>query len=327
MLPSNPTVTAPGPSARLTVQEPTRHAKPRPRPRPLRTRVTGVLPSMLMVVPALAAIVTFVLIPVVVAARLSLTDWDGFSDSTEFVGMANYARLFDDPYVASSAYVTLVIAVVGTVACNVLGLGLAMMLNGQGRLKAMLRGLFFYPHVLGAVIIGFLWSAVLGSDGAINAILSAAHSEKVPFLADPHWALAAVVFVVIWSTFGVNVVLYLAGLQTIPVSLLEAARIDGASRRQTFRQVVLPMLAPTVTINVVLLLVSLLRVYDLVLAMTDGGPAGHTETYAYRVLSDSFQNGQIGYASAQSIVLMVVISALAIVIVTLRQHSEKAVEQ
>ncbi|MFG2517605.1 carbohydrate ABC transporter permease [Streptomyces sp. NPDC048527] len=326
MHPSNPTVTAPGPSGDLTAPERHRHFDPRPRPRTLRTRATGGLTSMLMVAPALAAIVTFVLIPIVVAARLSLTDWDGFSDSAEFVGLANYVRLFDDPHVASAAYVTLVIAVTGTVACNVLGLGLAMMLNGQGRLKAMLRGLFFYPHVLGAVIIGFLWSAVLGSDGAINTILSAAHSENIPFLSDPHWALAAVVFVVIWSTFGVNVVLYLAGLQTIPVSLLEAARIDGASRWQTFRHVVLPMLAPTVTINVVLLLVSLLRVYDLVLALTDGGPAGHTETYAYLVLSESFQNGKIGYASAQSIVLMVVIAVLAIVIVALRQRSEKAVE-
>lgn len=280
-----------------------------------------------MVGPALAAVVAFILIPVVVAGRLSLTDWDGFSDSYKSLGLDNYVQLFHDPGVANAAYVTLVIAVVGTLACNVLGLGLAVMLNGKGRAKAVLRGLFFYPHVLGAVIIGFLWSAILSSEGAVNTLLTAAHRSKIPFLSDPQWALAAVVFVVVWSTFGVNVVLYLAGLQTIPESLLEAARIDGASRWQTFRQVVLPMLAPSVTINVVLVLVQLLRVYDLVLAMTDGGPAGHTQTYAYLVLSESFLNGKIGYASAQSIVLMIVITVLAVVIVALRQRSEKAVEQ
>ncbi|MFJ2915269.1 carbohydrate ABC transporter permease [Streptomyces sp. NPDC087228] len=325
MRPSNTTLTAPGPSDNPPVPEYPRHTH-HTSPRPLRARAARSLPSIFMVGPALAAIVAFILIPVVVAGRLSLTDWDGFSDNSKFVGLDNYVQLFHDPDVASAAYVTLVIAVVGTVACNVLGLSLAVMLNGQGRVKAMLRGLFFYPHVLGAVIIGFLWSAILSSEGAVNTLLTAAHRSKIPFLSDPQWALAAVVFVVIWSTFGVNVVLYLAGLQTIPESLLEAARIDGASRWQTFRQVVLPMLAPTVTINVVLVLVQLLRVYDLVLAMTDGGPAGHTQTYAYLVLSESFLNGKIGYASAQSIVLMIVIAVLAVVIVSLRQRSEKAVE-
>ncbi|MFB6783764.1 carbohydrate ABC transporter permease [Streptomyces sp. NPDC056352] len=288
--------------------------------------MTNGLTDLVMVGPALLAVVAFVLIPIGVSGRLSFTDWDGFSENATFVGLDNYRQLFHDPDVAMATYVTIVIAVVGTVACNVLGLALALMLNGVGRLKAMMRGLFFYPHVLGAVIIGFLWSAVLSTDGAINAILSAAQHDTVPFLSDPHWALAAIVFVVIWSLFGVNVVLYLAGLQTVPEALLEAARIDGASRWQTFRSVVLPMLAPTVTINVLLVLVQLLRVYDVVLALTDGGPAGHTQTYAYLVLASSFKSGKIGYASAQSLVLMVVITTLAIAIVALRRRSEKAVE-
>ncbi|MFI1092536.1 carbohydrate ABC transporter permease [Streptomyces sp. NPDC020917] len=288
--------------------------------------MTAGLTDLVMVGPALLAVVAFVLIPIGVSARLSFTDWDGFSAHPSFVGLANYRQLFDDPDVARAVYVTLVIAVVGTVACNVLGLGLALILNGGGRLKAMMRGLFFYPHVLGAVIIGFLWSAVLSTDGAINAILSASKHHTVPFLANPHWALGAVVFVVIWSSFGVNVVLYLAGLQTVPEALLEAARIDGASRWQTFRSVVLPMLAPTVTVNVLLVLVQLLRVYDLVLALTDGGPAGRTQTYAYLVLASSFKSGKIGYASAQSLVLMLVTTTLAIAVVALRRRSEKAVE-
>ncbi len=323
---SDLTVTGPGSAASLPAPALHRQPDPRGRRRPRRLRYADGLTSVLMVGPALAAILAFIIIPILVAGRLSLTDWDGFSEQAEFLGFANYRHLFQDPYVANAAYVTVVIAIAGTVACNVLGLGLALMLDGAGRTKALLRGLFFYPHVLGAVIIGFLWSAVLSTDGAINAILTAAQRDTVPFLADPHWALAAVTFVVIWSLFGVNVVLYLAGLQTIPEAVLEAARIDGASRWQTFRTVVLPMLAPSVTINVVLVLVQLLRVYDLVLALTAGGPGGRTETYAYLVLSSSFQDGKIGYASAQAIVLMVVIAALAVVIVALRQRSEKAVE-
>jgi multiple sugar transport system permease protein/raffinose/stachyose/melibiose transport system permease protein len=131
--------------------------------------------------------------------------------------------------------------------------------------------------------------------------------------------------VVVWSQFGMNVVLYLAGLQTVPESLLEAARVDGAGRWQTFRAVTWPMLAPSVTVNIVLVLVGLLRVYDIVLALTDGGPAGRTNTFAFLILNGSFKTDKLGYGTAQGITLMIAIAILALGITTLRQRAEKAV--
>jgi multiple sugar transport system permease protein/raffinose/stachyose/melibiose transport system permease protein len=291
----------------------------------LSARARHRLTSVAMVGPALATIVLFVLVPIVVAGYLSLTDWDGFSTPT-FVGLHNYSRMLDDPGVQNAASNTAIIAGIGTVLCNGLGLGLAMLLNGTGRGKALLRGLLFYPYIIGAVIIGFLWSAILGPSGAVNSVLTGLGLQPLPFLSDPHWALGSLVFVVVWSIFGVNVVLYLAGLQAIPDSLLEAARVDGATAWQTFRKVYLPMLAPSITVNTVLVLVQLLRVYDQVLALTDGGPAGTTETVAFRILSTSFRRYDLGYGSAQSIALMFVIGLLAVAITMLRSRSEKAVQ-
>ncbi len=273
-----------------------------------------------MLAPALVLLALFMLVPIAIAGYLSFTDWDGLTPSPSPVGWANYLRLLSDVDVQHAAVVTLVITVVGTVGCNAAGLGLALLLNRRNRFTSLLRAIVFYPYVVGPIIIGFLWSAILGADGVIaNALIPA------PFLSDPVWAVGSITFVVVWSQFGVNVVLYLAGLQTVPPNLLEAATVDGASRWQTFRAVTWPVLAPSVTVNIVLVLVGLLRVYEIVLALTGGGPAGRTSTFAFLILSSSFRSNQLGYGAAQAITLMVVIGALALGVTVLRQRAERAV--
>lgn len=284
-----------------------------------------VLTDLFMTGPAMVLVIGFVLVPIVIAIYLSLTDWNGFTLPPEFIGTRNYVQLSQDPTVLRAAGLTLLITLVGTVACNVLGLGVALLLNGNTRVNAFLRVLVFYPYVIGAVIIGFLWSSILGTNGAINSLLDAAGQDGLPFLSDPTWAAASVIAVIVWSSFGVNVVLYLAGLQTIPDSLIEAARIDGATAWQTFWRVKIPMLAPTVTVNIVLVVVGLLRVYELILALTAGGPAGSTQSVVYNILSTSFTKSQLGYGAAQSVVLLVVIVIVTLVITSARRRSEEAV--
>ena len=275
----------------------------------------------LMLLPALVLLAVFMLVPIAMAGYLSFTDWDGLTPVPNPVGWANYMRLFADVDVQHAAVVTLVITVVGTVGCNAAGLGLALLLNRRNRFTSLLRAIVFYPYVVGPIIIGFLWSAILGADGVLANVLAG----QLPFLSDPVWAVGSITFVVVWSQFGVNVVLYLAGLQTVPASLMEAATVDGASRWQTFRAVTWPVLAPSVTVNIVLVLVGLLRVYEIVLALTGGGPAGRTSTFAFLILSSSFRSNQLGYGAAQAITLMVVIGTLAIGVTALRQRAEKAV--
>lgn len=289
-----------------------------------RTVIDGVTEA-LMAAPSVVMVGVFVLLPIAIAFYLSLTDWNGFSENPNWVGWGNYRAMAEDPYVIRSAQFTAIVAIVGTIACNVAGLGLALLLARPTRTNSFLRALFFYPNIIGAVILGFLWSAILGSNGALNAVISGITGSGIPFLADPALAGASVIFVIVWSSFGVNLVLYLAGLQTIPDSLLESARIDGATKWQVLRLIKIPLLAPVITINLVLVLVSLLRTYDVVLALTAGGPAGRTETVAYQILNTSFSSAKLGYGSAQAIVLMIVTVAIAVSITSYRRRAEKDV--
>ncbi|WP_372351247.1 carbohydrate ABC transporter permease [Streptomyces sp. KL116D] len=305
-----------------------RAAAPTHRPaaptRRARDRRAG-LATTVMVLPATVLYTALLAVPVALACYLSLTDWDGFSAAPSFVGGANYRALADDPDLGRSLVVTLLLAAFGTVGLNVLGLGFALLLNGRSRVNTFFRMVLFYPHVLSALVVGFLWSAILGTTGAVNGLITSHGGDVLPFLADPDWALGTLVGVVVWAAFGVNVVLYLAGLQAVPRSLTEAARIDGASRWQVLRHVTLPALGPSVTVNIVLSLVTLLKTYDLVVSLTGGGPAGQTQTIAYLILWNSFHDGRLGLGSAQSVVLMAVTAALAVAVAQLRRRGEGAV--
>lgn len=279
----------------------------------------------IMIGPALLLVGTFVIVPIGIAVYLSLTNWDGFTFPPKFIGWSNYERLLVDPDVHRAAGLTALIAIVGTVACNALGLGIALLLNRNTRVNTLMRVLVFYPYVVGPVILGFLWASILGTNGAINSVAASVGSGPLPFLSDPQWAVATLIAVIIWASFGVNVVLYLAGLQTIDASLTEAAIIDGASAWQTFWRVKLPVLAPTVTVNVVLAMIGLLRVYEIILALTAGGPAGTTQSIVFSILTTSFNSSQLGYGAAQSVVLMIVIVAVTVAVTRLRRRSEQAV--
>ena len=278
-----------------------------------------------MLAPALVLVLVFILVPIGIAGYLSLTDWDGFTPRPGFVGWENYRRIFDDEPLVHAAVVTLVIAIAGTLFANALGLGMALLVDGPGRFKSLARGALFYPYIIGAVIIGFLWSAILGSNGAVNAVLKALGGAGIPFLAEPTWAIVSLVLVIIWANFGVTMVLYLAGLQTLPGELMEAALIDGASTWQTFWRVKFALLAPVVTINLVLTMISLLRTYELVLALTSGGPAGTTQTITYYILTISFANGKLGYGAAQAVLLMIVILVVTVALTAMRRRAERDV--
>ncbi|MEU3982402.1 sugar ABC transporter permease [Streptomyces sp. NPDC026672] len=275
-----------------------------------------------MATPAVVLFTVMMVVPLALSAYLSLTNWDGYTPDPDLIGLQNYRQLLHDPEVRHAAWVTGLIAVVGTAAINVAGLAVALAIATPGRLNTLLRTVFFYPYVISALIIGFLWSALLSTDGAINAVLRAVGHAGLPFLSQPGWALVSLILVIVWSGFGFALVLYIAGLQTVPASLVEAARLDGAGRGQILRHVTLPMIAPIVTVNIVLTLVSLLRTYDLVLSLTGGGPAGSTQTGAYLILAESFQNNVLGYGSAQSVVLTVITAVAALAVTLLRRRTD-----
>ncbi|HSZ41269.1 MAG TPA: sugar ABC transporter permease [Trebonia sp.] len=282
------------------------------------------LHEFLMALPGAVLFLGLIGVPVVLMVVFSFTNWNGLSGERLFNGFANYTTAFRDPTLLHAYEISVIIAVVGVLLLDAAGLALALAVAGSSRANFVYRTALFYPFILSAVAVGFLWSALLSYDGAANAVLHALGFAPVQFLGTPVLALASVTAVSVWQLLGFSVVVMVAGLQTVPAELLDAARVDGASRRQTFRHVTLPLIAPTVTFNSVIVLVFLLRSYDIVVALTGGGPAGATETVAYKIINDAFSQGQLGYGSAQSVLLIVVTALVAFAALALRRRDRAA---
>jgi multiple sugar transport system permease protein/raffinose/stachyose/melibiose transport system permease protein len=283
------------------------------------------LPGIVMGGPAVLVFLAMFIVPMVLAFVLSLTDWNGYSLNFTFIGFDNYAEAFRNPRTVDAAVFTAVVALVGTVLCNGVGLLIAALIAGNSRANTLLRTIFFYPYIISALIIGFLWSAMLSPQGAVNGLLDHLGVGPVPFLTEVGFAKASVILTIVWSHFGFNMILFLAGIKSVPTEYYEAATVDGASRWQQFRNVTLPLIAPVFTVNLVLTLVGLLKVYDVVLALTDGGPAGSTQTIVYQILRDSFAQSELGFGAAQSVILLLVTAVLGLAVTFARRGAEKKV--
>ncbi|MFB4419537.1 carbohydrate ABC transporter permease [Streptomyces sp. QL37] len=280
-----------------------------------------------MVVPAVLLYTALLVVPVIYAIYYSFTEYNGFpSRVPEFIGLENYRTIFGSDDMTGTMVITAVVAVVGAIAVNLAALGLALLLQRTNRFNTFGRVVMFYPHVLSALVVGFLWQAILGPQGVVNTLLEKVGTDALPFLSDPDWALWSMIVVIVWSLFGVQLILYLAGLQTVSADLLEAARLDGASRWQTFRAVTWPSLASTTTVAVITSGISLLKTYDVVVSLTGGGPAGSTKTLAYSILAVSFPQRDIGLASAQAVLLILAAAVLSLTVLFLRRRAEDDAE-
>lgn len=283
------------------------------------------LPGLLMGGPAFLVFLAMFVIPMFLAFVLSFTDWNGYSLQFTFIGLENYEQAFRNPRTVDAAIFTAVLAFFGTILCNGVGLAIAALISGPGRANTVMRTVFFYPYIISSLIIGFIWSALLAPQGAVNGLLAQIGIPALPFLTDVTFAKASVIITIVWSHFGFNMILFLAGIKSVPPEYYEAATVDGATRWQQFRNVTLPLIAPVLTVNLVLTLVGLLKVYDVVLALTDGGPAGSTQTIVFQILNDSFANADLGFGAAQSVILLVVTAVLGLAVTLARRGSEKKV--
>jgi len=292
-------------------------------------RLRRALLDSALTLPALVVYVGLMIIPVGFAVYYSFTRYNGIpSQAPQWVGWENYLRVFQDPAgeMHSSVLVTAILAVIGSVLINLIALGLALLLHTRSTFNTFGRAVMFYPYVLSSLIVGFLWRALLGPQGAANTVLEQWGLERMPFLSDPNWSVGTLLGVIIWAHFGLQLVLYIAGLQAVPADLQEAARIDGASRWQVFRHVTWPALAPTVTITTITAMLALIKVYDVVLGLTNGGPGDATQTWAYEILGVSFANYKIGLACAQAVLLIIVAAILSFSIMAFRRRAEEGAE-
>lgn len=272
--------------------------------------------AWMFVAPALAAIGIFFFLPVVAALALSLTDFDIYAladiENLRFVGFDNYLRLLETPLFWQALFNTLYFVVLGVPLSIAASLGAALLINAQAaRFRAFFRTAFFAPVVTTLVAVAVIWLYLFHARyGLINYGLSLAGIEPVNWLGDPDWAMPAIVIFAVWKNFGYNMIIFLAGLQTISEDLYEAARIDGANRWQQFWHVTLPSLAPTMLVVSILTMAGYFQLFAEPYVMTQGGPAESTVSVLYFMFEQGFKWWNLGFASSVAFVLFLLMFAV-----------------
>jgi len=255
--------------------------------------------------PALLLYLVFVIAPIVQAAYYSLYKWNGLTPLTDFIGLKNYQVALSSDAFTTAVGNNLLIIVLSLALQIPFSLALAVMLNRRFRGRALFRLLFFLPYVLSEAITGIVFTLMLqpGSlvDGALGRIGLGGLVQD--WLGDSSIVMLTLFVIISWKYFGFHMIIMLAGLQGIPRELEEAARIDGADRRQAFRYVTLPLLGPTIRVSVFLSIIGALQLFDMVWVMTAGGPVNASSTMAIAMFKAGFKNTQMGYGSALAVIL------------------------
>ncbi|GCE51380.1 multiple sugar transport system permease protein [Thermosporothrix hazakensis] len=263
--------------------------------------------------PQLIGLVTFSLIPLVIVLWLSLVHWDGLGE-VQFVGLQNFIDQLSDPNLRIAFVNTTIYTLITVPGGILLALLVALGLN-KVRGKTIYRIIYFMPVVTSSVATGVIWLWLLNSDaGFINVLLRSWFNIEGPaWLIDAHWVIPSISIVSIWSSLGSNMVIFLAGLQNIPSTYIEAARIDGANRFQLFWKVTLPLLSPTLFFITVLSIISSFQVFDQTFVMTQGGPDKASYTIVYHIYNLSFRQFTFGPASASAMILFAVLLVLTLI--------------
>ncbi|MBB2924844.1 carbohydrate ABC transporter permease [Cellulomonas cellasea] len=287
--------------------------------RPDRTRLPRAF--YWMVLPAVVLFLVFHTIPVLQGVFFSFTDSPGYGE-WGFVGLDNYVALFTDPRVISAYGFTFRFAILATVLVNAFALAIAIGLNARIKFKNTLRGVYFIPNVLSVLVIGYVFQYLFS--GAVPAIATALGIDRLStsILADPQLAWVGILVLAVWQATAFNIIIYLAGLQTVPAELYEASSLDGATPWRQFRSITFPMIAGFFTINMVLALKTFLQVFDHIIALTNGGPGTSTESVGVLIYRGGFQGGEYGYQLANAVIFMIVIIAFAIFQLRVLQRRE-----
>jgi multiple sugar transport system permease protein len=278
------------------------------------------LAAYLFILPSFLGFAIFLLVPMLMSAGLSLYDWELLRPPI-FIGLENYRDLTRDPLFVKVLVNTAYYAF-GLVPLNiVVSLGLALWLNTKLRGLTFFRLAFFLPVVTVTVAVSLIWKWMYEPRiGIVNAALGLFGISGPNWLADPFWAMPALIILGLWKGFGYNMVLFLAGLQGIPPTLYEAAMIDGANAWHRFWKITLPLLSPAMFLAVILTVISSFQIFDQAFVMTAGGPSNATNTIVLYIFQNGFQFFKMGYASAIAWALFAVIFTFTLIQMWLQRH-------
>jgi ABC-type sugar transport system permease subunit len=280
--------------------------------------------GLLFLLPVVATFAFVRIIPTLAAFYLSFTDYSGL-ESPAWVGLDNYRAVLGDE-VFRRALVNTLVYTMGVIIPSVLiGLGIAILLNGRLLLRGLFRTLFFLPVVVSFVSIAMIWSYLLNPQfGVINWMLSFIGLPRIAWLDNSSTAMPTLIAIGVWKNLGYTAVIYLAGLQGIPPELHESARVDGASAWQRFRDITWPLLRPVTVFLAMMTGIIAFQAFDHILVLTAGGPANATTTVVLESYRNAFQFLRFGYASAMAFLLFVCIAAFGACMVWMRDREEAA---
>lgn len=272
-----------------------------------------VLAPLLFLLPNIVIFVLFIIIPAVQGLRMSLMNWGIFTGS-RYIGFKNFERLLNDRVFFITVKNTLVYSAATVALLTLVSLGLALLLH-KNRLRGekAYRSAFYLPSLLSMVTVGIAWRFILGDEmGVVNYLLRTWGGRGLGWLTDVNLAMVSVIVVSLWAQAGYYMVIMISGLQAIPSSLYEAARIDGAGRGGIFFHITLPLLKSTLLVVMVLSTISAFKAYELITVMTGGGPGYATKLIVQQVYQVAFTEDRMGYAAAMSVALMVIIGLFTI---------------
>jgi multiple sugar transport system permease protein len=267
--------------------------------------------AALFVAPAMVGFLVFLLWPTLRGVWLSFTRFNLLTPA-EWTGLDNYVRMVHDPIFWRSLTTTVEYVVINISVQTVLALGIAVLLQRLTR-SALLRGIVLAPYLVSNVVTGIVFVWVLDTRMGIgNEILGALGFGSIPFLADETWAIPTIALINVWRHVGYTALLLFAGLQAIPGDMYEAARVDGAGEWRMFWRITLPLLRPVLAVVLIMTMIGSFQVFDTVAVTTMGGPANATNVLQYYIYNSAFGRFQFGYASAMSVALLVVLSAITV---------------
>ena len=264
---------------------------------------------LLITIPILALFFCFNTLPLIKGVIYSFTNFRGYGEF-DWVGIRNYTDLFTDARVGKSYLFTFKLAIVATIVVNVLSLVLALGLNSKIKFKSALRGMYFVPNILGALVVGYIFNYFFTY--ILPAVVKMMGGKGDSILASSKWAWVAIVIVCAWQSVAMNTIIYISGLQTVPEDVYEAGSLDGATGWKKFKNLTFPLILPFFTINMVLCMKNFLMVFDQIMAMTDGGPGTSTTSIAVLIYKKGFGGGQFAYQSANAVMLFVVVVLISV---------------
>ena len=281
------------------------------------------LENFFFTIPAVILVCIVMYVPFVMSGYYSLTEWNGIAKEPVFVGLKNFKDIFSGNVIFLSAlWFTVRYTLVFVVFSNVIALALAVALTKKFPLVNVYRSLFFIPYIMSMTIVGFIWKFIFTSGFKALSNLTGWGFWNLSWLGDPKLAFFSVAMVGVWQSLGFYIVLYIAGLQAVPREILEAATVDGASPGQSFFRVTLPLLGPSITTCIFMSLTNGLKVFDIILALTKGGPGTSTYSATMQIYNDAFTKNMYGLGSAEAMLYFFVVLVITQIVLKLMNRKE-----